>query len=197
MTISILKFPFSFDPQLLQKDACGFAADDWIPHFNTQYYEGDWSGIALRAAKGAHVQLYSDPNATEGFVDTLMMERCSYVPKVLETFQCEMTSVRFLRLSAGSHIRRHRDYQLGFEDGEIRIHIPVVTNPQVEFILNDERVYMKEGEAWYLNFNHYHSVNNSSSTDRIHLVMDCVVNDWLLSHFQEASLIKERNARLD
>lgn len=184
MTFSILKFPFSFDSQKLQTDALQFSAEEWLPHFNTQYYEGDWSGIALRAAKGAHVQLYSDPNAKDGFVDTEMMARCSYVPKVLETFQCEMTSVRFLKLGAGSQIRRHRDYQLGFEDGEIRIHIPVLTNPQVEFILNDERLDMKEGEAWYLNFNHYHSVSNNGSTDRVHLVMDCVVNDWLLSYFQ-------------
>lgn len=184
MMISTLKFPFSFDTARLKNDVQKFSTEDWIPHFNTQYYEGDWSGVALRAAKGAHVQLYSDPNTIEGFVDTDMMARCSYIHTVLNTFECEFTSVRFLKLRVGSQILRHRDYQLGFEDGEIRIHIPVLTNPQVEFILDDKKIDMKEGEAWYLNFNLYHSVRNNGITDRIHLVMDCVVNDWLLSHFQ-------------
>jgi hypothetical protein len=39
---------------------------------------------------------------------------------------------------------------------------------------------MKEGECWYLNFNLPHRVKNSGTADRIHLVIDCVVNDWLL-----------------
>lgn len=38
---------------------------------------------------------------------------------------------------------------------------------------------MKPGELWYLNVNRYHSVTNGGSTDRIHLVIDCIVNDWL------------------
>ena len=38
---------------------------------------------------------------------------------------------------------------------------------------------MAEGELWFLNFNKYHSVDNRSRVDRIHLVVDCVINDWL------------------
>ena len=42
---------------------------------------------------------------------------------------------------------------------------------------------MKEGEAWYLNFNLKHSVVNRSAEDRVHLVIDCVLNDWLREFF--------------
>ena len=59
--ISTLKFPFEFDAEKLKSDLRKFASGDWTPHFNTGYYEGDWSGIALRAAKDAHMQLYPDP----------------------------------------------------------------------------------------------------------------------------------------
>lgn len=183
MMSSIVKLPFSFDAPRLLADTAQFADDEWVGHFNTQIYEGDWSGIALRAAKGAQVALYPDPTA-EGFADTELLARCHYVPEVLASFQCELTTVRFLKLAAGATIRRHRDYQLGLEDGEIRIHIPVQTNPQVEFVLDEQRVEMREGEAWFLNFNLYHSVRNAGATDRIHLVVDCVVNDWLLSYFK-------------
>ena len=179
-----LKFPFDFDAALLRADAAAFAPEDWTTHFNTHLFQGDWSGIALRAVKGGHSPLYPDPLATTGFIETGMMSRCRFVPKVLSTFQCQLTTVRFLKLAAGAWIRPHRDYQLGIEDGEIRIHIPVATNPQVEFVLNDRLMEMKEGEAWYLNFNLQHSVRNGGATDRIHLVIDCIVNDWILSFFK-------------
>lgn len=184
--ISTLKFPFSFDADKLKNDLRNFAPEDWTPHFNTQYYEGDWSGIALRAAKDAHVQLYPDPSATS-FVDTEMLARCAYIPEVLAAFKCEIESARFLRLTVGSMIREHRDYKLGFEDGFVRIHIPVQTNPKVEFFLDGVSLQMSEGEAWYLNFNLKHSAANRGKEDRVHLVIDCVLNDWLREFFPSAS----------
>ena len=184
MTPATLKFPFSFDAELLQADAAQFAPAEWIYHFNTPLYQGDWSGIALRAIKGGDSPLYPDLNASEDFIETEMMRRCRYVPEVLSAFRCDLSSARFLKLGAGAWIRPHRDYRLGIEDGEIRIHIPVITNPQVEFILDDKIIEMKEGEAWYLNFNLHHSVRNNGATDRIHLVVDCAVNDWILSFFE-------------
>lgn len=180
--ISTLKFPFAFDAERLKNDLRKFASGDWTPHFNTGYYEGDWSGIALRAAKDAHMQLYPDPSATE-YADTEMLARCSYVPEVLSAFKCETESARFLRLTAGSTIREHRDHKLGFEDGVVRVHIPMQTNAQVEFFLDGKPVEMKEGEAWYLNFNLKHSVVNRSAEDRVHLVIDCILNDWLREFF--------------
>lgn len=185
-----LKFPFGFDAELLQSDAGQFAPEEWLGHFNTPIYQGDWSGVALRAVKDARSPLYPDPFSDAGFFETEMLRRCAYVPKVLSAFKCDLTTVRFLKLGAGARIRPHRDFQLGIEDGEIRIHIPVATNPQVEFVLNDQTIEMKEGEAWYLNFNLYHSVRNSGATDRIHLVIDCVVNDWIRSFFPQIAARK-------
>jgi aspartyl/asparaginyl beta-hydroxylase (cupin superfamily) len=82
-------------------------------------------------------------------------------------------------LKAGSAIKEHTDYKLAYADGEVRLHIPVATNPGVEFVLDGARVDMKEGECWYNNFNLPHRVVNRGSTDRIHLVVDCEINDWL------------------
>ena len=181
--ISRWQLPFNFDAARLQTDAQAFATDEWTPHFNTHNYEGDWSVVALRAAKGGHLAIYPDPFSKNGYENTEQMTRCAYVPEVLATLQCETTSVRFLKLGAGARIRRHRDYQLGLEDGEVRLHVPVFTNPQVEFLLDDKPVNMQIGETWYLNVNFFHSVNNQSAEDRIHLVIDCVVNEWLRGFF--------------
>jgi hypothetical protein len=42
---------------------------------------------------------------------------------------------------------------------------------------------MKEGECWYMNLALLHNINNKSEFDRVHLVMDCVVNDWVKNLF--------------
>ena len=181
------RLSLTFDAAALRAEVSNFESSDWTPHFNTHYYEGDWSGIALRAVKGAHVELYPDPVARDGYVDTAMLERCPYSKHVLSTFQCELETARFLRLTAGSTIREHRDHKLGYEDGVVRIHVPVTTSPQVTFTLNGRRIEMLPGEAWYLNFNLPHSVKNASDIDRVHLVVDCILNDWLRDLFPRLS----------
>ena len=181
--VSTLKFPFEFSAEKLKNDLRQFNEDEWTPHFNQQYYLGDWSGIAFRATKNARIPLYPDPANTEGFEFTPMLARCAYLPEVLASFHCEMEAVRFLKLGAGSKILEHRDYQLGFEDGVVRIHIPVETNPQVTFYLDGKLLSMREGEAWYLDFNLPHHVENEGTTPRVHLVLDCLLNDWLSEFF--------------
>ena len=184
--ISSLKLPFRFDAAALRKDLDNFAADDWTPHFNTSYYEGDWSGIALRSPANAHVELYPDPTV-ETFVDTDHLTKCPSVKAILDIFECKTETVRFLKLGPGAVIREHRDYKLSFEDGVARVHLPVKTSSEVEFCLDGHRIVMNEGEAWYWNFNLKHSVANKGSEDRVHLVIDCVVNDWLRQIFERES----------
>jgi hypothetical protein len=84
-----------------------------------------------------------------------------------------------LKLAAGASIKEHRDYNLSIADNELRLHVPIVTNSEVQFFLDAESVEMKEGECWYLDFTLPHWVKNNSSVDRIHLVIDCELNDWL------------------
>lgn len=181
--VTTLRLPFSFAPDRLKGDLDRIAPGEWVPHFNTSYYEGDWSAVPLRSVGGQATQIYPDPTAQALFADTPILARCPYFQEVLATFQCPLESVRLLKLAARSSIREHRDYKLGYEDGELRLHVPIVTNPDVAFFLAGERVPMQEGEIWYLNLNLPHRVDNRSDTDRVHLVIDCVVNDWMRSFF--------------
>jgi hypothetical protein len=184
--IDKLLFPFTFDVQKLQKEVFAFGDHEWIPHFNTGYYSGDWSAIPLRSAGGDPRRIFPDPTGKIAYQDTPHLLSCPYIKEVVDSLQCEKVDVRLLRLRAGSSIREHSDYDLAYEDGEVRVHIPVVTNARLEFFLNKERVEMKEGECWYLNFNLPHSVVNGGTNDRIHLVIDCKVNDWMTAAFNAA-----------
>lgn len=174
-----LQLPLRFDPVRLQADLAHLVTTDFVPHFNTAYYQGDWSAVPLRSIGGRTDHIYPDPTAKDAFADTPLLARCPYLRDVLATLRCPQQAARLLRLKSGSAIKEHRDHELGFENGEVRLHLPVSTNPEVEFVLNQVRVVMNEGECWYLNVNQPHRVANRGATDRIHLVVDCVVNDWL------------------
>ena len=175
--LTYFKLPLRFDPELIRQDLERIAPEAWVPHFNTGYYEGDWSGIALRSVNGVETQLYPDPQAT--FEDTAVLAACPNIQKILAAFDCPMESVRLLKLGPRSTIKEHSDLKVSFEDGTMRVHIPVATNEKVDFYVNDEKLVMTPGEAWYLNLSLPHRVDNQGDTDRIHLVLDCVVNQWL------------------
>ena len=174
-----LRLPLDFSPTLLAADLGQVAEQDWALHFNKSYFEGEWSGVSLRSTSGKANQLYPDPTVSE-YRDTELLARTPYLREVLNAFQCPLLAVRLLRLDAGSRIREHRDYNLSIDDGEFRVHVPVQTNPELLFVLGGDRVIMPAGTAWYLNVNHPHSVHNAGSFARVHLVLDCVVNDWVL-----------------
>ena len=63
------------------------------------------------------------------------------------------------------------------------MHIPVLTHADVEFFLDKERMNLKAGECWYMNFNLHHAINNKSNINRVHLVIDALVNDWVKEIF--------------
>jgi len=183
-----LQLPLNFDPVRLRRDLKILSATPWTTHFVRQNYEGDWSVIPLRCVAGeTHPvrMIYSDPTATE-FVDTAILEPCSYFREVIDAFACEVRSVRLMRLTPGSIIKEHTDLDLGVESGTARIHIPVATNPDVEFLLNRRRVDMHEGEVWYLRLGDPHAVTNRGTADRVHLVLDLIANDWLMGFFEAA-----------
>ncbi len=173
-----VKLPLCFDPAGLRADLDRIDPAEWRAHFNTGYFEGAWTGVALRAVPGKGQTLFPDP-AAQNYADTAVMLSCPRLAAAMERLHCPLKSVRLLRLAAGSHIREHRDDDLGWEAGEIRLHVPIVTNPEVDFFLNGRRVVMREGECWYLDLSLPHRVQNRSNVDRVHLVIDCLLNDWL------------------
>jgi quercetin dioxygenase-like cupin family protein len=176
-----LRLPIRFDPVQLRRDLEGLGASSWIAHFVKQNYEGDWDVLPLRGVAGARhpvKMIYSDPTAT-AFEDTPLLADCGYFREVLAAFACELQTARLMRLSPGSIIKEHRDPDLDAESGAVRLHIPIVTNPDVAFELNGTPVAMQPGDVWYLRLSDPHRVANRGPTDRVHMVIDAVVNDWV------------------
>ena len=185
--ISYLQLPFQFEATCLQKDLASVLFEPWTQHGNRWIYKGEWSGLALRNSSGMPTDLDADAVQVSTFINTPLYDHCPSIQEVLTCFDCPIGSVRFLKLAAGAKIDEHVDGGLCYEVGEARIHIPVQTNPEVDFRLNGQRVVMNEGSCWYINANMRHSVANRGQTDRIHLVIDFRVNDWLRTVFEANS----------
>jgi hypothetical protein len=174
-----IQLPFDFDPIQLQSDVKNLSKVDWINHFVSQNYQGNWSVIPLTAREGAThpILMAAAIPGDYDFVPTPFLAFCPYIETVLDQFKTDKRAVRLMKLTAGSEIKEHQDYDL--DEEEVRIHIPVYTNDKVSFCVNGVEVKMNEGECWYLRLSDPHRVLNAGETDRIHLVIDLKLNDWL------------------
>jgi hypothetical protein len=188
-----LKLPLSFDVRRLQQDLARVEQMRWIPHFNTRDYVKDWSCIPLRSVDGRidHILPLDDAN----FQDTKILQECDYFQYVIDQFLCEKTSIRLMSLAAGGEIKEHRDQGTALEDDITRLHIPIQTTPEVLFRLDGIDVHFTAGDTWYLNATCLHGVQNLSPYARVHLVLDCISNDWLQFLFDEAGWVAPRKPR--
>ncbi|MCG8651188.1 MAG: cupin domain-containing protein [Pirellulales bacterium] len=180
-----LRLPLIFDATKMSREVSKITDSWWVPHFNQGDYRGGWSATPLRApAEETHPirMVYPDPGANR-WHDTEILEQCPTTRTALSQLKCPVRSARLMRLAAGAEIFEHTDHELGYEDGEVRLHVPILTSAEVEFWLAGSRIEMQPGEMWYLNVNLPHRVSNRSRHDRIHLVVDCLVNPWLTSLF--------------
>ncbi|RWX00599.1 aspartyl/asparaginyl beta-hydroxylase domain-containing protein [Flavobacterium cerinum] len=188
--IRSIKFPFAFDVEKLQNDVGKILNEKWVDHYNPKDYSGKWTCIALMSQTGKSDYVYAVPNGPGDIklVATEVLNSCTYFKEILDSFLFEKTAVRLLQLAVGADIKPHSDNCLGYEDGSFRLHIPIITNSEVEFFLDSTRLTMNEGECWYINANFIHSVANRGYKDRIHLVIDGIRNEWTDAMFyKEAS----------
>jgi hypothetical protein len=175
------RLPVEVDAAALARDVDSLPEEAWVPHFNTGIYVGDWSGVPLHMVGGRSDRLFPDPDAAPGTPATATpwLPRCPAVGDLLDRLPCAVTSARLLRLGQGASVGEHRDDRLGYADGEARLHVPVSTDPGAEFLLNGRRIPMAPGECWYVDVRAPHAVANHGTAPRVHLVIDCVVDEWL------------------
>lgn len=173
------RLPLRFDAVQLQADVHRLEAAHWPSHFNTSYHDGGWSGISLISPDGDPQQLYSGGSVSTASKATPLLAECPALRTTIESVPAVIETARLLRLAPGSVIREHRDDGIGLDQGLVRLHIPVISHPEVEFYLDGQRVPMAEGECWYLDFGLPHRVSNPGPRERVHLVMDCIAGERL------------------
>ena len=80
------------------------------------------------------------------------------------------------KLVAGGKIPEHKDAGYSLLNCH-RVHLPIISNDDVVFSVGGEAINMQVGELWEINNGSLHAVENRSTEDRIHLIVD-----WMPNH---------------
>lgn len=82
------------------------------------------------------------------------------------------------KLLPGEVISPHKDAHPSFHHGH-RIHIPIVTNSRVRFMIDGRPYKFKIGEAYEINNQKTHSVMNKGAEARVNFIFDYVPPDHI------------------
>jgi len=129
---------------------------------------------------------------TDHYEETEELQKAPYFRQILRGLDCPKEVVRVLFLPPGGHIKDHFDFHTSFQFGLLRLHIPIVTHPDVIFIIDGQQMSWNAGELWYGDFSKVHSVKNNSQIVRVHMVIDVQINDFVLSLFPEDFVARRR-----
>jgi hypothetical protein len=185
-----IQLPRNYDVNLLQRDLEALRDFAQAPQPGP-YHAGEWTGIALHSMGGKQ-SVFPSAAGLETYQYTDAIRVTPYFRQILDELRCPKEVVRVLTLPPGGHIKEHYDFHTNFQFGLVRLHIPLVTHPDVVFFIDGQRMNWKEGELWYGDFSKVHWIKNESSVTRVHLVIDSQINDFLLSLFPQDYIERRR-----
>ena len=165
-----IKLPLSFDHQRLAEEISQFGEDEWRAHVSG--FKGN-SSLVLVSTNGEENDDFSGP-----MQPSPRLQRAPYIRQIMGCFDSVIGRSRLMRLAPGASVAKHTDGHYFWRD-HLRIHIPIITTPDVAFYCDTEEVHMAAGESWTFNNWLEHSVENRSGQDRIHLVIDTVGSSTL------------------
>lgn len=169
--------PVTFDHKQLLAEVEALGEDAWWVHPNRT--AGN-SFIPLITVGGG----INDDFAISGQMEeTDYLKRCPYLRQVLAHFSVPLSRTRLMRIAGPGTVPLHIDYGCHWFK-RVRVHIPVLTQPEVRFSCDDQKVHMAAGEAWILDNSRPHGVENPTPSPRIHLVFDTKANAsfWEMLH---------------
>lgn len=157
------RLPLRFDVARLLHEIEALPADAWARHPND--IPGN-SALRLLSVDGG------ENDGLHGLMQpTPHLERCPYIRQVLANFGVVWSRSRLMRLAPHSTVPEHADINYHWFY-RVRMHIPIITRPEVRFHCDGQSVHMAPGEAWIFDNWRRHHVENPTDDERIHLVAD-------------------------
>lgn len=151
------------DAARLRQEVAAIPPDAWVEHPNG--LTGN-SAVRLISAEGG------ETDGVHGhMLPTRWLEASPYMRQLLAGFGVVWSRSRLMRLAPGAEVPEHADINYHWHT-RVRLHIPVITRPEVRFHCGGETVHMAAGEAWIFDNWRLHRVENPADEQRIHLVAD-------------------------
>lgn len=160
---NFLRLPFTFDAERLAAEAGALPDCAWMHHPSRM--SGN-TAVALISRNGG------DNDDFDGRMQaTPHLFKSPYIRQVLASFDEVLGRSRLMKLAAGSEVSAHVDFNYHWYT-RLRIHVPVISNPDVIFHCANDAIHMQAGECWIFDSWRRHWVVNAGNEDRIHLVFD-------------------------
>ena len=160
---SFIRLPYAFDAERLAAEARGLPDSAWMTH--PAGFKGNSAVPLISRDGGMNDDFHGAMRVTPWLRD------CLYLQQVMAGFGEVLGRTRLMKLAAGAEVSTHVDFNYHWYT-RVRIHVPIITGPGVMFYCADESLHMRPGESWIFNSWRRHRVANTSSVDRIHLVID-------------------------
>jgi Aspartyl/Asparaginyl beta-hydroxylase len=177
LTQPFLKLPLQFDAAALEREVRALPASAWVPH--PTGFEGN-EAVRLVTPGGKRTDdLEGEMAATEQLL------AMPYTRQIMGEIGGVWGRSRLMGLRAGGEVPQHVDSHYYWRT-HWRIHIPVITNPQVLFSCGPETVHMQPGECWLFDSFRWHRVVNGGTEQRVHLVLDTVGGGAFWNHVEAA-----------
>lgn len=161
---AFVRLPLRFDVERLAQEVRALPAEAWARH------PTDYAGNS--AARLISLNGEENDEMTGGWMQpTPHLQQSPYIQQVLASFGTVWTRSRLMKLAPGAQVPQHVDINYHWFR-RVRVHIPVLTYPEVRFYCGDQSVHMAAGEAWIFDNWRSHRVENASAFERVHLVAD-------------------------
>jgi hypothetical protein len=155
----LMKLPVRFCAETLQREIAQLPPDAWTEH--PQKFDGNIA-VALVSPGGAITNGAAGPMGP-----TQWLRQCTYILEIMQALACTWGRSRLMGLQAEAEVPEHVDVHYYWRT-HLRLHIPIITNPDVAFTCAGETIHMAAGECWLLDSFHRHSVVNGGTETRIH-----------------------------
>jgi len=157
------QLPVRFDAARLQAEVTALPDAAWTAH--PDGIPGN-SAVRLITVDGAE----TDDHYGQ-MLPTPWLTAMPYMRQALAGFGVVWSRSRLMRLAPGVGVPLHADIHYHWHK-RVRLHIPIVTRPEVRFHCDTQSVHMAAGEAWIFDNWRLHHVENPTDIARIHLVAD-------------------------
>lgn len=168
------RLPLRFDAARLRAEVEAAPPSAWADHPDD--YPGN-QALRLITAGGTE-----NDDVSGEMRPTPHLAAMPYLQQVLGSFGVVWSRSRLMKLGARGTVPLHCDIKYHWYH-RVRVHVPIVTHPEVTFACGGDTVHMAAGEAWIFDNWRPHSVANGSDVARIHLVADTMGNErfWALA----------------
>ncbi|HEX8527548.1 aspartyl/asparaginyl beta-hydroxylase domain-containing protein [Allosphingosinicella sp.] len=165
LTKPLLKLPKRFCAETLAAEVRALPPSAWVPHPGN--YPGN-DAVLLVTPQGQMTNAFIGP-----MEPTEHLLKCPYIMEVMADIGAVWGRSRLMGLAPGAKVPPHVDANYHWRT-HTRVHIPVITTPEVKFTCGDDTVHMAPGECWVFDSFRPHRVHNGGPDKRVHLVLDTV-----------------------